>query len=434
MTWGTQLTFPRAIIHVDGDGFFASCEVAKNPSLCGKPVITGRERGIVSACTYEAKALGIKTGMRLSEARKLCPDAVVLPSDYETYSLFSHRMYAIVRRYTPAVEEYGIDECFAELSGLRRTLRMTYPQIAASIKRDLELELGITFSIGLSCTKVLAKLGSKWNKPSGLTLIPHNETEAFLNKTPVGKVWGIGPNSAAFLNTHGVRTALDFVRKDEAWIRRLNKPLIELWQELSGDAVMELDLVGHDSYQSISKTRTFTPPSTDSEFVFSQLSKNIENACLKLRRYNLATPEVYFFLKTQEMQYQGIQIKLPFATSVPQDILREVTRYYPQVFKKGTRYRATGITLNKLVPDDSLQLDLFGAVNQSTGIKQVFDSVDAISERYGKHTLFLGSSFKAMTYAQHENERGEVPERMRTLFVGENSRKRLAIPFMGEVG
>ena len=434
MTWGIQHSFPRAILHIDGDGFFASCEVAKNPSLRGKPVITGRERGIVSACTYEAKALGIKTGMRLSEVLKLCPEAVILPSDYETYSLFSHRMYAIVRRYTPAVEEYGIDECFADISGLRRALCMTYPQIAASIKRDLELELGITFSIGLSGTKVLAKLGSKWNKPSGLTLIPLDDTERFLDKTPVGKVWGIGPNSAAFLNTHGVRTALDFVHKDEAWIRKLNKPLVELWQELSGESVMELDLVGHETYQSISKTRTFTPPSVDSDFIFSQLSKNIENACLKLRRYHLATPEVYFFLKTQEMQYQGFQIKLPHATSVPQDILREVTQYYPQVFKRGTRYRATGITLNKLAPDDSVQLDLFGSVRKSEGMKQVFDSVDAMSERYGKHTLFLGSSFKAMTYAQHENERGEVPERMKTLFVGENSRKRLSIPYMGEVG
>lgn len=433
MSWGIQHAFPRAIIHVDGDGFFASCEVAKDPSLRGKPVITGRERGIVSACTYEAKALGIKTGMRLSEAKKLCPEAVVLPSDYETYSLFSHRMYAIVRRYTPAVEEYGIDECFADLSGLRRTFRMTYPQIAACIKRDLECELGITFSIGLSGTKVLAKLGSKWNKPSGLTLIPLNDTERFLDKTPVGRVWGIGPNSAAFLNTHGVRTALDFVRKDEAWISRLNKPLIELWQELSGESVLELDTANKDSYQSISKTRTFTPPTVDSDFVFSQLSKNIENACLKLRRYHLATSEIYFFLKTQEMQYQSFQIKLPFATSVPQDILREVAHYYPQVFSRGTRYRATGVTFGKLIPDNALQLDLFGSVNKSTGLKQVFDSVDALSERYGKHTIFLGSSFKAMTHAQHDNERGETPERTRTLFVGETSRKRLSLPYMGEV-
>src|SRR3990167_5878482 len=154
MTWGTSYSFPRAILHIDGDSFFASCEVAKNPALRGKPVVTGRERGIASSMTYEAKRLGVKRGMMLSEIKKVCPAVIILPSDYETYSLFSKRMYEIVRRYTPSVEEYSIDECFADLTGLRRTLRMSYPSIAATIKREMELELGMTFSMGLSCTKV----------------------------------------------------------------------------------------------------------------------------------------------------------------------------------------------------------------------------------------------------------------------------------------
>src|SRR3989344_9680086 len=103
--WDEGNAYPRAILHVDRDSFFASCEVAKNPRLRGLPVITGKERGIVSACTYEAKRLGVKRGMRLFEVRTICPDAVILPSDYETYSIFSARMYEIVRRYTPSVED-----------------------------------------------------------------------------------------------------------------------------------------------------------------------------------------------------------------------------------------------------------------------------------------------------------------------------------------
>src|SRR3954470_22757085 len=148
MAWGEPRSYPRAILHVDGDAFFASCEVAKDPSLRGKPVITGKERGIVSACTYEAKALGIKRGMILSEVRKICPEAIILPSDYETYSLFSERMYKIVRRYTPELEEYSIDECFADLTGMRRVNKMPYPSMAEHIQEDLVRELGMTFSIG----------------------------------------------------------------------------------------------------------------------------------------------------------------------------------------------------------------------------------------------------------------------------------------------
>ena len=96
-----------------GDAFFASCETAMNPRLRGKPVVTGKERGIVSSLSYEAKAAGVKRGMIISDVHKVCPEAVILASDYETYSLFSKRMNAIVRRYTPDVEEYSIDECFA---------------------------------------------------------------------------------------------------------------------------------------------------------------------------------------------------------------------------------------------------------------------------------------------------------------------------------
>lgn len=163
--------FPRAIVHIDGDAFFASCEQARDPKLKGKPVITGKERGIVASMSYEAKALGVTRAMRIFEVKKICPQAVILPSDYETYSLLSRRFFSIVRRYTPDVEEYGIDECFADLTGLRRAQRMNYITMAQKIKEALDTELGFTFSVGLAPNKVVAKIGSKWKKPSGLTAI-----------------------------------------------------------------------------------------------------------------------------------------------------------------------------------------------------------------------------------------------------------------------
>src|SRR5512134_3576231 len=114
----TLASFPRAILHIDGDAFFASCEQSRRPKLQGRPVVTGKERGIAASMSYEAKARWLTRGMRISDIRKICPDAVILPSDYETYSLLSKRFYDIVRRYTSEVEEYGIDECFADITGL----------------------------------------------------------------------------------------------------------------------------------------------------------------------------------------------------------------------------------------------------------------------------------------------------------------------------
>src|SRR5512140_634780 len=185
----TITSWPRAIMHLDADAFFASCEQAVRPELRGRPVICGKERGIVAAASYEAKAKGVSRGVRLSEVKKLCPDAVILPSDYETYSLFSIRMFEILRRFSPDVEEYSIDEAFVDLTGLRRSFHGPYEQIADTMRATIEKELGITVSAGVSLSKVLAKIGSKHRKPDGLTMIPGREIHLYLEKLPVGKVW-----------------------------------------------------------------------------------------------------------------------------------------------------------------------------------------------------------------------------------------------------
>ena len=435
MTWGAPRSYPRAILHIDGDAFFASCEVAKDPTLRGKPVITGKERGIVSAATYEAKARGVVRGMKLHEARNVCPDAVILPSDYETYSLFSARMYAVVRRYTSEVEEYGIDECFADVTGLRRALHASYPEIAQRVQRELNAELGMTFSIGLSVTKTLAKVGSKWKKPSGLTCIPLDDAPRFLGALPAGRVWGIGQNTAAFLEKQGVHTAADLARKSEAWIRAsVTKPVLETWQELNGVPVLALDTAGRGTYQSISKTKTFTPPTTDLAFILAQLSKNVENACGKARRYELATDRVSFFLKTQDFRYHGSEVRLPRATNAPQEVLAELKRHIPKVFRKGTSYRATGITLSALEAAGSVQLDLFGGFERTASLARVNEHVDRIAQKYGKHAVYLCSSWQAMRHGAHRGARGDAPSRTRTLFKGESVRRRIGLPLLGEVG
>src|SRR5512137_1690568 len=131
-------SWPQAIMHIDGDAFFTSCEEAIHPELKGKALITGGERGIVACASYTAKKLGIKRGVPLHQAQALCPEIVILPSDYETYSLFSRRMFAIIRRFTPQVEEYSIDEAFADITGMRRALHASYETITFRIKKEIE--------------------------------------------------------------------------------------------------------------------------------------------------------------------------------------------------------------------------------------------------------------------------------------------------------
>ncbi len=427
-------SFPRAILHIDGDAFFASCEQSRNPAWKGKPVITGLERGIAASMSYEAKARGVTRAMRLSEIKRLCPNAIILPSDYETYSLLSKRFFEIVRRFTNDVEEYGIDECFADITGMQRPLRMSYPAIAEKISQTLYKELGFTFSIGLASNKLLAKAGSKWKKPAGLTVIPNKEIHTYLRQIPVGKLWGIGSQTTAYLNKHNIVTALDLAYKDESWVKHyVTKPIYEIWQELHGQFVLPLNTEPKTDYASIQKVRTFTPPSNNRDFVFAQLSKNIENACIKARRYNLASQEVHIFLKTQTFRYHAIELQLSRKTNIPIEIIRAAQSVFNQIFTPKQLYRATGVTLLKL-GQHVMQLDLFSTLLQIEKYNKVYEAVDKTSEYYGKHTMFLGSSFKAHALPQHTTTRGSQVERKINLLKGETKRKRLNIPmFVGRI-
>jgi len=256
----------------------------------------------------------------------------------------------------------------------------------------------------------------------------------YLKALPIEKVWGIGPQTSAYLKKQGIVTALQFARTSERWVRQhLSKTFYEIWQELNGNCVLELATKEKTSYASVQKVKTFTPPSSDRNFVLAQLSKNIENACMKVRRYSLAARSVIIFLKTQDFRYVGTELKFVRRTALPNEIIQALTPAFDELFSPGTPYRATGVVLGKLEEDTVVQLDLFGGTLQTIKLKRLFAAVDHIRERSGKHTLFLGSSFLAHRAAQHAGERGDNPQRKTTLLKGETARRRLAIPmFLGK--
>jgi DNA polymerase-4/DNA polymerase V len=424
-------SWPRAILHLDADAFFASCEQAIHPELRGRPVITGKERGIVAAASYEAKARGVQRGVRLSEVKKICPDAVILPSDYETYSLFSVRMFEILRRFSPDVEEYSIDEAFVDLTGLRRSFHGPYELIAEKMQETIQKELGLSVSVGVSLSKVLAKIGSKHNKPHGITMIPGRDIHLYLEKLPVEKVWGIGPNTAAFLNKCGIMTALEFARKDEAFVAKyLSKPYQEIWYELNGRSVYPVTTETKSSYQSISKAKTFTPASRDEAFVFAQLAKNLENACIKARRYKLAAARVVVFLRKQDFTGSGVELKLTRPTAYPAELFELVRKGFRQLYQAKALYRQTGVVLAGLIEEKSVQYSLFDDTTKIEKMARIYESIDRISEKFGKHTIQHAASLPTKLQAQHEGARGDVPVRRAILFKGENKRQRLRLPML----
>jgi DNA polymerase-4/DNA polymerase V len=419
----------RVIIHIDGDAFFASCEQARNPFLKGKAVVTGKERGIASSMSYEAKRKGVTRGMRLFEILRVCPDAVIVPSDYEMYSLISQRFMTIVRRYTSVVEEYGIDECFADLTGMDKPFGLSYEQIARRIQEDLSRELDCSFSVGLSCTKVLAKIGSKWEKPNGFTMIEAHTAPRFLTELPVESVWGIGAQTAGLLVRHGLFTALDFINAREGWVRdTFAKPFVEIWKELQGISVIPFDCEEKKPKGSIQKVKTFTPPSDSREYIFSQLSRNIENACIRARRHGLAAREVTFFLRTQDFRHFGVRTEFSKATAFPNKIIHALEGMFSELFRSRHLYRATGVVLSKLTNEASAQLDLFGDHLGIEKMTRLFEHVDTLDQKFGKHTVFVGSSFDTHCRPQFVGERAERPWREEHLLPGETVRQHIALP------
>jgi nucleotidyltransferase/DNA polymerase involved in DNA repair len=278
---------------------------------------------------------------------------------------------------------------------------------------------------------VLAKIASQWQKPSGLTVIPGRDIHRYLQELPIGKVWGIGEQTTALLKKYGIGTALAFVRMPEQWVQHhLTKPFSLIWQELRGQAVLPVETHAKTSYQSIQKVKTFTPPSTDPTFVFAQLSKNIENACSKARKYRLAAKGALLFLKTQQFLTHGVEVHFSRPTAFPQEILKVIGPAFETLFVPRTQYRTTGVVLLKLDVDTITQLDLFGEVFRLEKLSRVYNAVDHLRKKYGKHTVFLGTSLPAHRFAQHVGERGDEPQRRRQLFKGETKRQRLGIPML----
>ncbi len=407
----------RAILHLDGDAFFASVEQVKNWRLKGKPIVTGGERFIAASMSYEAKARGVTRGMMVADIRKVCPEIIIVPSDYITYAIFARRMFDIVRKYTPIVEEYSIDECFADITGLDKELGISYEEIGKKIKEEVEAKLGLTFGVGLAPTKVLAKVASKHRKPAGFTIIQNNtvEREDFLRHLPIEKVWGIGTSTTKHLRSHGILSALDFASLSTGQLASLNiaKPYREIHNELNGFSVLAVSSEKRDMPKSVMSSRTFVPPSRKEDIVFSHLSKNIEEACEHLRFVGAKAKECSFFTKSQEFRYFGTHHVFEEPTDDPLTILKAARKSFPKIFKSHVDTRATGVSLRGLVPKDFLArtISLFGSGEDGGNTFAIGESlnemVDKLNRRYGDHTVMVASSFRAVEhFAERRKARG----------------------------
>ncbi len=403
----TIMDWPKAILHLDGDSFFASVSKALDPSLKDKAVVTGGERGVATAMSQEAKKLGITRGMPIAKVKREYPECVVVSGNYEAYSIFAKKIFNIMRRYTPDVEEYSIDEAFADITGLRKIHNASYKEIAEKMQKDIMAELNISVSVGVSISKTLAKLCSNFRKPYGITCVKGTQIHILLQKTPIEKVWGIGKNTAEFLRKYDCHTAYDFVQKDHIFMNRyLTKREREIHSELRGEYINKLKIEKKSSYQSISKAKTFEP-TKDKEIITAQLYKNIEEACAKSRKYKLAATKVSIMTKTQSFFTNGKKITLSRPSASASEIYKLIEELLPALLINNTIYRQTSIVLADLTSDNTSQLSLFEDNIKISKIEQLDTTIDDINKKFGYNTVHLAKSLKARSLY---NKRLSIPK------------------------
>jgi len=416
----------KYILHVDGDSFFASCELASYPNLRGKPVVVGEERGIAVAFTKEAKDLGVTRGMPIFKIKKFYPEVIILPSHFEIYKMYSEKFVSVIRKFLNNVQVYSIDECFAEIPEKYNT-KEELIKFIGKIKAQTQKETGITFSFGVARTKVLAKVASKAQKPDGLTVITEKDEEEYLKNTPIGKVWGIGYRTAPKLKMKGITNALIFRDLPEKYVEKnFSKPFMELWLELNGTEIYKVG-EHHEDSKTLQATRTFTPALSDEDKVFSELSRNIEIVFSRMRNEELFTNIAYIFIKTSEFKYISAEIKFDFFTQNPADVIEKIRIALNSIWKGGLRYRATGITLGNLRPKSALTNDLFGEQRSILRKGKIMDAIDHIRHIYGNNALILGGSLSSLMRRKNEGIRENLGKSRQVYQFG------LPFPFLGEV-
>jgi len=213
---------PPTILHVDMDAFYASIEIRDNPALAGEPVAVGGpsdERGVIAAASYKAREYGVHSAMPTAEARRRCPNLVLLPPDFDRYTAVSREIMAIFRQFTPLVEPLSLDEAFLDVAGTERLFGAA-PEVARAIKRQILRQTGLVASVGVAPSKFLAKLASDLSKPDGFMVVQAEEVRGLLDPLPVSKVYGVGPRAALRLEALGVRTIGDLARRDKAEVAR----------------------------------------------------------------------------------------------------------------------------------------------------------------------------------------------------------------------
>lgn len=383
------------ILHIDMDAFYASVELISRPELVGKPVIIGgtEGRGVVLSATYEARALGVHAAMPMSTARRLAPNAVVIPPSHRLYSQVSDGVMEIFRDITPAVEPLSLDEAFLDVSGSVRRLGSPL-EIARLIRERVRAEQRITCSVGVAANKFLAKLASTYIKPDGLLLVPPERVIDFLHPLPVGALWGVGPKTEEQLHRLGLRTVREVAHTPADTLRRALGEAMGSHLAAIAWGVDEREVQTHEPEKSIGRDTTFDHDSDDPEFVLAKLLELCESVARRLRRAGLVSQTVVVRVRFSDFRTISRSRKLAVSIDTGHELFEAAKALFESLNLQRARIRLVGVRAEQLTPREEAlsQLDLFAP---EVGWREAEQAVDRATERFGKGAVAPARLFKS---------------------------------------
>jgi DNA polymerase-4 len=371
------------VLHVDMDAFYASVELRRRTELQGLPVIVGGSgsRGVVLAATYEARAYGVHSAMPMMRARRLCPQAIVLPPDFSTYQDVSRGVMEIFRSITPLVEPLSLDEAFLDVTGAQRRLGSP-AQIGAWIKARIADEQSITCSVGVATTKFVAKLASARCKPDGLLVVPADGVVEFLHPLPVGALWGVGERTEEQLHRLGLRTVGDLAHVPVSTLTRALGPAAGSHLAALAWGRDERKVVPSEPDKSIGAEETFPRDVDDPAVVRRELLRLSERTAARMREQGYVGRTVSIKVRFADFSTLTRARTLRESTDVGKEIYSAATALYDALGLQRARIRLVGVRVEGLVPASSSarQLEL-GA--RDSGWREAEQAVDRAARRFG---------------------------------------------------
>ncbi len=383
-----------AVLHIDMDAFFASCELARRPELRGRPVIVGgRDRGVVLAATYEARAFGVRSAMPMTRARVLCPQAVVVPPDHHLYHDVSRSVMELLGQVTPIVEQISVDEAFLDVSGARRRLGAP-TAIGAALRERIRAEHGVTASVGIAKNKFVAKLASTHAKPDGMMLVPVAATIDFLHTLPVGALWGVGERTEEALARWGITTVEQLAGTD---LLSLQSAVGSVTGAHLHDLAWGRDprpVVPGREERSIGAETTFATDQHDARVVERRVLELADRVAARMRQQGVVARTVAVKVRTSDFRTLSRSRTLSAPTDVAREVFLVARELVAGVDLRGLPVRLVGVRGENLQRREGSvgQLTLEEASDpRGESQREAELALDAVRERFGRAAIGLGA-------------------------------------------